>query len=109
LALRQTEEVLEKLRPLYPEVDFQVVVIRTHGDANATAPLAGMGLGIFVKEIEQRLLSGELDLAVHSLKDMPTKLPDGLGIGGLSGGGHPYSRRRQRHGASGWDGPGHLR
>ncbi len=83
LALRQTEEVLEKLRPLYPEVDFQVVVIRTHGDANATAPLAGMGLGIFVKEIEQRLLSGELDLAVHSLKDMPTKLPDGLGIGAV--------------------------
>ena len=83
LALRQTEEVLEELRPLNPELDFEVVIVRTHGDANATAPLAGMGLGIFVKEIEQRLLSGQLDFAVHSLKDMPTKLPDGLAIGAV--------------------------
>ena len=83
LALRQTEEVLERLRPLYPELNFQVVTVRTHGDANATAPLAGMGLGIFVKEIEQLLLDGRLDMAVHSLKDLPTKLPDGLSLGAV--------------------------
>ena len=83
LALRQTEEVLEKLRPLHPQLEFEVVIVRTYGDANATAPLAGMGLGIFVKEIEQRLLSGQLDFAVHSLKDMPTKLPEGLAIGAV--------------------------
>lgn len=83
LARRQTEEVLEQLRPLHPELDFQVVVVRTQGDTNATAPLAGMGLGIFVKEIEQQLLLGQLDLAVHSLKDLPTNLPPGLDIGAV--------------------------
>ena len=83
LALRQTEEVLERLRPLCPELEFRVVTVRTHGDANASAPLAGMGLGIFVKEIEQQLLDGQLDMAVHSLKDLPTRLPDGLSLGAV--------------------------
>ncbi len=83
LALRQTELVLENLRPLYPQLDFQVNTVRTQGDANAAAPLVGMGLGVFVKEIEQQLLSGRLDLAVHSLKDLPTQLPEGLELGAL--------------------------
>lgn len=83
LALRQTEEVLEKLRLLHPRLDFQVVVVRTHGDANHSAPLAGMGSGIFVKEIEEQLLAGQLDMAVHSLKDLPTELPQGLHIGAV--------------------------
>ncbi len=81
LALRQTEEVLDVLRRMYPDVEFQVEIVRTHGDANPTAPLANMGLGIFVKEIERQLLDGTLDMAVHSLKDMPTQLPEGLAIG----------------------------
>jgi len=85
LALRQTELVLAELRPLYPELDFQVNTIRTQGDANFAAPLVGMGLGVFVKEIEQQLLSGQLDLAVHSLKDLPTQLPEGLELGALLG------------------------
>lgn len=84
LALRQTEEVLGQLRPLHPEADFQVVTVRTQGDANPDAPLAGLGLGIFVKEIERLLLDGELDMAVHSLKDLPAKLPDGLMLGAMS-------------------------
>ena len=83
LALCQTEEVLGRLRLRHSELDFQVNIVRTHGDADRTAPLAGMGLGVFVKEIEQQLLSGELDLAVHSLKDMPTGLPDGLVLGAV--------------------------
>jgi hydroxymethylbilane synthase len=83
LALRQTEEALEKLRLQRPELDFQVITVRTHGDADTTTPLAGMGLGVFVKEIEQQLLAGQLDMAVHSLKDMPTKLPEGLDIGAV--------------------------
>ncbi len=83
LALRQTEQVLDLLRPAFPRLEFSAMVVRTHGDANATAPLAGMGLGVFVKEIEQLLLSGEIDLAVHSLKDMPTQLPPGLTIGAV--------------------------
>ena len=83
LARRQTDQVLEQLRPRYPDLDFQVVTVTTHGDAHVAAPLAGMGLGVFVKEIEQQLLSGQLDLAVHSLKDMPTQLPDGLALAAL--------------------------
>ena len=83
LALRQNEEVLEPLRPLYPDVEFQIVTVRTRGDVNSEAPLAGMGLGIFVSEIELQLLQGELDMAVHSLKDMPTKLPEGLALGAV--------------------------
>ena len=83
LALLQTELVLANLRPLYPELHFQVNTVRTQGDANSAAPLVGMGLGVFVKEIEQQLLSGQLDLAVHSLKDLPTQLPGGLELGAL--------------------------
>lgn len=83
LALRQTEEALGQLRPLYPDLDFQVVTVRTQGDITPDAPLAGMGLGIFVKEIERLLLDGHLDMAVHSLKDLPTKLPEGLALGAM--------------------------
>ena len=83
LALRQTEEALGQLRPLYPDLDFQVVTVRTQGDISPDASLAGMGLGIFVKEIEQLLLDGQLDMAVHSLKDLPTKLPEGLALGAM--------------------------
>ena len=81
LALRQTEEVLEQLRPLNPGLDFQVVTVRTSGDINASGSLPGMGLGVFVKEIERELLDGTLDMAIHSLKDMPTLLPEGLSLG----------------------------
>ena len=83
LALIQTELTLDKLRPAHPDVDFEVVTVTTQGDANQTAPLAGMGLGVFVKEIERRLETGEIDMAVHSLKDMPTLLPDGMAIGAV--------------------------
>ncbi|MCH8282010.1 MAG: hydroxymethylbilane synthase [Chloroflexi bacterium] len=83
LALRQTEEVLDALRPIHPDLDFQVVTVRTQGDANPDKPLAGMGLGIFVKEIERLLIGGDLDMAVHSLKDLPTVLPEGLVLGAL--------------------------
>ena len=83
LALRQTEEVLAALRPIHPDLDFQVVTVRTQGDANPDKPLAGMGLGIFVKEIERLLIGGDLDMAVHSLKDLPTVLPEGLVLGAL--------------------------
>lgn len=83
LALLQDEEVLSELRPRHPDVDFQVVTVRTRGDVNAAAPLTGMGVGIFVKEIERELLEGRLDMAVHSLKDLPTKLPEGLALGAV--------------------------
>lgn len=83
LALRQNEEVLALLRPMFPEVDFQVVIIRTQGDIKGEAPLTSLGLGIFVDEIERQLLDGQLDMAIHSLKDMPTKLPEELALGAI--------------------------
>ena len=83
LALVQDEEVISRLKQHHPGLRFEVDTVRTKGDANQSAPLAGMGLGIFVKEIEQELLDGKLDMAVHSLKDMPTRLPDGLVLGAV--------------------------
>jgi hydroxymethylbilane synthase len=84
LALIQTEEVLERLRAAHGDtVDFQVVTVRTGGDAAPETPLARLGRGIWVKEIERQLLDGELDMAVHSLKDMTTVLPGGLTIGAV--------------------------
>lgn len=83
LALIQTELTLAALRDTHPEVDFEIITVTTQGDANQTAPLAGMGLGVFVKEIERRLEAGEIDMAVHSLKDMPTVLPEGMSLGAV--------------------------
>ena len=83
--MRQTEEALQQLRPSHPGVDFQVITVRTSGDADQTASLPEMapivGQGVFVKEIEQELLAGNLDMAVHSLKDLPTVQPEGLILG----------------------------
>ena len=81
--MAQDEEVIAPLRAAYPNIDFEVVAVHTKGDADQKTPLTDMGLGIFVKELEQKLLNGELDMAVHSLKDMPTKLPEGLILGAM--------------------------
>ena len=83
LALCQDEELLALLRPLFPDLDFQVITVRTQGDINTTGALAEMGLGIFTREIERDLLAGEIDMAVHSLKDLPTELPQGLTLGAI--------------------------
>ena len=83
LALIQDDEAIAPLKAHHPALEFEVVVVRTSGDANQTSPLAGLGLGIFVSELEERLLSGDLDMAIHSMKDMPTKLPDGLTLGAI--------------------------
>ena len=83
LALIQDDEALSQIKAHHPDLEFEVVIVRTSGDANQTSPLAGMGLGVFVSQIEERLLSGDLDIAIHSLKDLPTKLPDGLTLGAV--------------------------
>ena len=83
LALRQTEEVLAQLQALYPDLALQVTEVHTRGDVNAQAPLASMGLGVFVTELERELADGRVDLAIHSLKDLPTSIPPGLVLGAL--------------------------
>jgi len=79
LALHQSEWVQEQLRRLAPQVTVTVKRIQTSGDKILDVPLAKIGgKGLFVKEIEEALLSGDIDLAVHSMKDVPTELPEGL-------------------------------
>ena len=81
LAVHQSEWVQAQLKQLAPQVTVTLRRIHTSGDKILDVPLAKIGgKGLFVKEIEEALLSGEIDLAVHSMKDMPTELPDGLDL-----------------------------
>ncbi|MEJ7710603.1 MAG: hydroxymethylbilane synthase [Pyrinomonadaceae bacterium] len=79
LALWQANWVKACLRELRPELDVQIEIIKTTGDVMKNAPLSLIGgKGVFTKELEEELLAGRINLAVHSLKDLPTKLPDDL-------------------------------
>lgn len=79
LALRQAELAIERLRAHRPQVEVEAVPIKTSGDRLAHAALAEFGgKGLFVKEIEEALLDGRVEMAVHSLKDLPAELPEGL-------------------------------
>jgi len=84
LALAQTEWVTKVLQEKFPDLRTETVILKTRGDVIVDRPLREVtGKGFFVKEIEAALLRGEIDFAVHSLKDMPTELPDGLAIAAL--------------------------
>ena len=79
LALAQTNYVVERLKQAFPENEYEVVVIKTTGDMDQNRPLDQIGSkGLFVDEIERALLSDEIQLAVHSMKDMPSEQPNGL-------------------------------
>src|SRR5579864_6556095 len=81
LALAQAELVRRKLAALVPSVSIEIVPIRTSGDRMATAALAQVGgKGLFIKELEQALAEGRIDLAVHSMKDLPAQLTSGFRI-----------------------------
>ena len=84
LALAQAHETRARMMAAHglPEEAFAIVVIKTTGDAVLDRPLSEIGgKGLFTKEIEEALLDGAIDLAVHSMKDLPTRLPAGLTIG----------------------------
>jgi hydroxymethylbilane synthase len=84
LALRQSTWVQEALSGHYPHLEIEMVTIKTTGDKILDVPLAAIGgKGLFVKEIEEALLEKRIDLAVHSLKDMPGEIPVGLTIGAV--------------------------
>lgn len=77
----QTEYVVGRLRELAPDRDIHISVVSTHGDRDRQTRLDRLpGIGVFVKELEEAILDGRIDLAVHSLKDLPTELPDGLAL-----------------------------
>ena len=79
LALAQTNYVIEKLQEAFPAHEYQAVVIKTTGDLDQNRPLDAIGSkGIFVDEIEKALLTGEIQMAVHSMKDMPGESSEGL-------------------------------
>lgn len=85
LALWQTEFVKTALERLFPQAEFGVRVIKTTGDRILDTSLSKIGdKGLFTKQIETALLDGEIDLAVHSLKDLPTTQPENLIIGAVS-------------------------
>ncbi len=85
LAIRQARWVEEELRKRWPDCTLVLEVIRTKGDRILDSPLTTIGdRGLFTREIEEALLSGAIDCAVHSLKDLPTELPPGLIIGAVS-------------------------
>ena len=82
LALAQTHIILAMCREAFPELQFDFQIIKTTGDKLQTASMAktdpSLPKGLFTKELEVALLNSQADLAVHSLKDLPTELPDGL-------------------------------
>ena len=79
LALIQAESVVAKIKEANPDLEVSISKIVTKGDHNSHTQLDRMaGVGVFVKELEEALLDGRIDLAVHSLKDMPTQIPQGL-------------------------------
>ena len=79
LALAQAEEIIGALRAEHPRLRFRLVVIKTFGDEFQRAALFKKNqVGVFTKVIEEKLLNKEIDIAVHSLKDLPTELPQGL-------------------------------
>lgn len=79
LALIQTNWAIDRLKEKFPEVEFEIKIIKTKGDKILHLSLDKIGdKGLFVKEIESQLLEGEIDLAVHSMKDMPAEVVEGL-------------------------------
>ena len=85
LALWQAEYIAAEIEKQYPTVRVELRRMTTKGDRILDAPLAKIGgKGLFTKDLEQAMFAGEIDLAVHSLKDMPTEVPDGLVIGAVT-------------------------
>lgn len=85
LALAQTRQVMTQLAAAVPELALEERIIKTTGDrlAEVATPDLPMGKGVFTAELENALLGGEIDVAVHSLKDLPTQLAPGLALGAI--------------------------
>ena len=85
LALAQTQIVRALIHRAYPSLTIEIKIIKTSGDKKTRAPLAQSGIkGLFTKELEQALLLKKIDLAIHSLKDLPTGIPGGLKLAAVT-------------------------
>src|SRR5438477_4200197 len=88
LALAQANLVFDQCRAAFPKLKFEIKILKTTGDklqrASLANPLPSLPKGLFTKELEVALLKHQADLAVHSLKDLPTELPAGLTLGAVS-------------------------
>lgn len=81
LALWQAEHVRDRLQAVHPGLEVELVAMSTRGDKILDTPLAKVGgKGLFVKELEEAMLDGRADIAVHSMKDVPMHFPEGLGL-----------------------------
>ena len=81
LALAQAQLLADALKKIEPQLEIEKIIVKTRGDLVLDRPLYEiLDKGLFVKEIDDKLLSGEIDIAVHSMKDIPTELPDGISI-----------------------------
>lgn len=84
LALYQAYRVKDELQALHPQLNIEIKIIKTKGDKILDVALSKIGdKGLFTKELETELLEGGIDVAVHSLKDLPTRFPQGLTLGGV--------------------------
>lgn len=90
LAVAQAQIVVDAVKAAHPELAIKIVKIRTGGDMRPDADITAIGgKGLFVKEIDQALLDGDIDIAVHSLKDMPMEQPEGLVLAAIPKRGRP--------------------
>jgi hydroxymethylbilane synthase len=83
LALWQADQARQRLLELNPQIDVRVEIIKTTGDVKSDPLSVIGGKGVFTKELEDALLDGRIDIAVHSLKDLPTVLPERLSISAI--------------------------
>jgi hydroxymethylbilane synthase len=91
LALKQVEEIIEYLHKIGIEINVNIVGIDTAGDKDKVTAISDIeGTDFFTREIEEALLSGEVDFSVHSAKDLPDKIPDGLYIAAITKSVDPY-------------------
>ena len=91
LALWQAQFVAAELKKFFPELEIEIVKVHTTGDKILDAPLAKIGgKGLFTKELELQMAAGKIDLAVHSLKDVPTVLPEGFKIAAITRRAQPF-------------------
>ncbi len=83
LALVQAEQVRSRLSALNPGIEIRIEIIRTSGDVNSNPLSLIGGKGVFTKELEDALLGRRIDIAVHSLKDLPSSIPEGLALAAI--------------------------